>query len=128
MKNICSRVALTYLDDAELTGDLQKFGTIASAKVAIDRETEQKQSDSACVDMLQCRRKLRDRDRKPETTFHWEEPLVVKAAEERLRTSLRVAVDRKREFRPRPRRRRKQVSIGGKPRFTNNREFGSGRY
>lgn len=69
------------LDDAELTEIFEKFGTIASAKVAIDRETG-KSKGFGFVDMPNSE-EARDAIENLKDISLGKKPLVVKEAEER---------------------------------------------
>ena len=69
------------LDDAELTEIFEKFGTIASAKVAIDRETG-KSKGFAFVDMPNAE-EARDAIENLNDISLGKKPLVVKEADER---------------------------------------------
>src|ERR1700712_4051953 len=69
------------LDDAELTEIFEKFGTIASAKVAIDKETG-KSKGFAFVDMPN-REEAKDAIESLNDMSLGKKPLVVKEAEER---------------------------------------------
>lgn len=69
------------LDDAELTEIFEKFGTIASAKVAIDKETG-KSKGFAFVDMPN-RDEAKDAIESLNDMSLGKKPLVVKEAEER---------------------------------------------
>ncbi|HAO46708.1 MAG TPA: RNA-binding protein [Chitinophagaceae bacterium] len=69
------------LDDAELTEIFEKFGTIASAKVAIDRETG-KSKGFAFVDMPNAE-EARDAIENLNDISLGQKPLVVKEADER---------------------------------------------
>ncbi len=69
------------LDDAELTEIFEKFGTIASAKVAIDKETG-KSKGFAFVDMPD-RTEALDAIESLNDISLGKKPLVVKEAEER---------------------------------------------
>ncbi|HNJ94043.1 MAG: RNA-binding protein [Ferruginibacter sp.] len=111
------------LDDAELTEIFEKFGTIASAKVAIDRETG-KSKGFAFVDMPNAE-EARDAIENLNDISLGKKPLVVKEAEERSGPPSGGGGSQ-REFRPRPGGGGGGFN-GGKPRFTNNRG-GSGRY
>ena len=111
------------LDDAELTEIFEKFGTIASAKVAIDRETG-KSKGFAFVDMPNAE-EARDAIENLNDISLGKKPLVVKEAEERSGPASGGGGSQ-REFRPRPGGGGGGFN-GGKPRFTNNRG-GSGRY
>lgn len=111
------------LDDAELTEIFEKFGTIASAKVAIDRETG-KSKGFAFVDMPNAE-EARDAIENLNDISLGKKPLVVKEAEERSGPPSGGGGSQ-REFRPRPGGGGGGYN-GGKPRFTNNRG-GSGRY
>ena len=111
------------LDDAELTEIFEKFGTIASAKVAIDRETG-KSKGFAFVDMPNAE-EARDAIENLNDSSLGKKPLVVKEAEERSGPPSGGGGSQ-REFRPRPGGGGGGFN-GGKPRFTNNRG-GSGRY
>lgn len=108
------------LDDAELTEIFEKFGTIASAKVAIDRETG-KSKGFAFVDMPNAE-EARDAIENLNDISLGKKPLVVKEAEERSGPPSGGGGSQ-REFRPRPGGGGGGFN-GGKPRFTNNR----GRY
>ena len=77
------------LDDAELTEIFEKFGTIASAKVAIDKETG-KSKGFAFVDMPDRTEALEAIESLNEISLG-KKPLVVKEAEERSNTSSRPA-------------------------------------
>ncbi|HMW24998.1 MAG TPA: RNA-binding protein [Ferruginibacter sp.] len=111
------------LDDAELTEIFEKFGTIASAKVAIDRETG-KSKGFAFVDMPNAE-EARDAIENLNDISLGKKPLVVKEAEERSGPPSGGGGSQ-REFRPRPGGGGGGFN-GGKPRFTNNRG-GNGRY
>ncbi|HQR00438.1 MAG TPA: RNA-binding protein [Ferruginibacter sp.] len=111
------------LDDAELTEIFEKFGTIASAKVAIDRETG-KSKGFAFVDMPNAE-EARDAIENLNDISLGKKPLVVKEAEERSGPPSGGGGSQ-REFRPRPGGGGGGYN-GGKPRFTNNRG-GNGRY
>ncbi|MEO7523757.1 MAG: RNA-binding protein [Ferruginibacter sp.] len=69
------------LDDAELTEIFEKFGTIASAKVAIDKETG-KSKGFAFVDMPN-KEEAKDAIESLNDMSLGKKPLVVKEAEER---------------------------------------------
>ncbi len=69
------------LDDAELTEIFEKFGTIASAKVAIDRETG-KSKGFAFVDMPN-EEEAKDAIENLNDISLGKKPMVVKAAEDR---------------------------------------------
>lgn len=69
------------LDDAELTEIFEKFGTIASAKVAMDRETG-KSKGFGFVDMPN-EEEAKDAIESLNDISLGKKPLVVKAAEER---------------------------------------------
>ncbi|HMU10857.1 MAG TPA: RNA-binding protein [Ferruginibacter sp.] len=69
------------LDDAELTEIFEKFGTIASAKVAMDRETG-KSKGFGFVDMPNSE-EARDAIENLKDISLGKKPLVVKEAEER---------------------------------------------
>lgn len=69
------------LDDAELTEIFEKFGTITSAKVAIDKETG-KSKGFAFVDMPN-REEAKDAIESLNDMSLGKKPLVVKEAEER---------------------------------------------
>lgn len=69
------------LDDAELTEIFEKFGTIASAKVAIDKETG-KSKGFAFVDMPNSE-EAKDAIESLNDMSLGKKPLVVKEAEER---------------------------------------------
>ena len=112
------------LDDAELTEIFEKFGTIASAKVAIDRETG-KSKGFAFVDMPNAE-EARDAIENLNDISLGKKPLVVKEAEERSGPPSGGGGSQ-REFRPRTGGGGGGGYNGGKPRFTNNRG-GSGRY
>ena len=71
------------LDDAELIEIFEKFGTIASAKVAIDKETG-KSKGFAFVDMPNKEEALEAIDGLNDVSLG-KKPLVVKEAEERGR-------------------------------------------
>ena len=73
------------LDDAELTEIFEKFGTIASAKVAIDKETG-KSKGFAFVDMPDRTEALEAIESLNEISLG-KKPLVVKEAEERSNAS-----------------------------------------
>ena len=77
------------LDDAELTEIFEKFGTITSAKVAIDKETG-KSKGFAFVDMPDRTEALEAIESLNEISLG-KKPLVVKEAEERSSTSSRTA-------------------------------------
>ena len=111
------------LDDAELTEIFEKFGTIASAKVAIDRETG-KSKGFAFVDMPNAE-EARDAIENLNDISLGKKPLVVKEAEERSGPPSGGGGSQ-REFGPRPGGGGGGYN-GGKPRFTNNRG-GNGRY
>jgi RNA recognition motif-containing protein len=94
------------LDDAELTEIFEKFGEIASAKVAIDKETG-KSKGFAFVDMPN-REEALDAIESLNDISLGKKPLVVKEAEER--PSSRPPANR--NFSPRP---------GGRNEFSSNR-------
>lgn len=71
------------LDDAELIEIFEKFGTITSAKVAIDKETG-KSKGFAFVDMPNREEALEAIDGLNDVSLG-KKPLVVKEAEERAR-------------------------------------------
>lgn len=73
------------LDDAELIEIFEKFGTITSAKVAIDKETG-KSKGFAFVDMPNKEEALEAIDGLNDVSLG-KKPLVVKEAEERGRPS-----------------------------------------
>ena len=77
------------LDDAELTEIFEKFGTITSAKVAIDKETG-KSKGFAFVDMPDRTEALEAIESLNEISLG-KKPLVVKEAEERSSNSSRPA-------------------------------------
>lgn len=88
------------LDDAELTEIFEKFGAIASAKVAMDRETG-KSKGFAFVDMPN-REEALDAIESLNNISLGKKPLVVKEAEERPSAprdfSSRPDFNRKRRF------------------------------
>lgn len=86
------------LDDAELTEIFEKFGTIVSAKVAIDRETG-KSKGFAFVDMPNDE-EAKDAIESLNDISLGKKPLVVKMAEDRPNTGRSHGGDQQRFSRP----------------------------